>query len=157
MEIKAAVQVLVSELYHRYGDVKPSALLEAAKPKESPAHAAFEWDNKKAGHEYRLIQARTWIRRVSIIVEDVPERLIHVPRIAVADDTEGNEGYYKPVSVMDRDEYKLALSATLTTLNTAKSAYSELKLAAKAKTDKVPDFIMADRGFEMVETALISG
>ena len=161
--IKSGVQTVVNEIYQRDGEVRPSTLLEEAKPKTSPAHNAFEWDNKKAGQSYRLMQARMWIRKVEIIFEDRNEQLIHVPTVRVInpddddDFTPSQEGYYKPISIVceDKDEYEAALRETLTFLNSAKSAYGGLKKAAQySKQEKLPNFAQADKGFGMIDSAL---
>jgi hypothetical protein len=152
--IKQGVEQVVNELYNQHGEVRPSILIEAAKPKTSPAHDGFEWDNKKAGNEYRLIQARNWIRRVQVVVEDRPEVMIHVPQIRVEGEEVESEGYYKPVSVLVRDEYRAALDETLSRLNAAKASFEHLKQASKGKPEKAPALKRADKGFDMVESAL---
>lgn len=48
------------------GCVTPEQVLAAARNKSSPLHAAFDWDNKSAAHQYRLDQARILIRSVRI-------------------------------------------------------------------------------------------
>lgn len=153
---KQKVQQVVSEIYAQQGKVRPSTLLEAAKLKSSPAHDAFEWNDNKAGHEYRLIQARTWIRKVRVIVEEHAERLVHVPTMEA--DNASPEGYYKPISVVlkNRTEFEAALGATLANFNAARVAYEELKRAARGTTKKerLPNFSKADKGFELVEEAL---
>ena len=163
VDIKQKVQEVVAGIYHRDGEVKPTTLIAEAKPKDSPIHAAFEWDNKKAGHEYRLIQARSWLRRVEIIIEDRPERFVHIPRIVVdggADDGRRlkEEGYYKPISIVSKDrwEYDAAMTAAIANLRGAQNAYNDLKEAV-SHCEEVPEinFDMADKGFEMVETALV--
>src|SRR5690606_11240128 len=45
------------------GELRPSAVVEAARDKRNPLHSQFEWDDKVAAHEYRLSQARALIRR----------------------------------------------------------------------------------------------
>jgi len=155
MKIKEAVQQKVNEIYQHQGQVTPSALVETAKPKTSPIHNAFEWDNKKAGQEYRLWQARQWIRRVEIIVEDRPEKLIHVPRIEP--DPTTNEGYYKPASVIVNmpDEYQAAKMAMVGKLNAAQEALDQLERAASSRTEKPEaDFDRAKNGFKEVREAL---
>jgi hypothetical protein len=155
MKIKDKVEQAVNKIYQELGQVTPSGLLNAAKPKASPIHDAFEWDNKKAGHQHRLWQARQWIRRVEIIIDDQPERLIHIPKIE--QDGISGEGYYKPPSVIVNkpDEFQAAKMETLTKLNGAKAAYEVLKEAAKRKIEKPKtDFHKADLGFKQVEEAL---
>jgi hypothetical protein len=153
--MRKAVQTTVNDIYKESGEVKPSDLLERAEPKTSPIHDAFEWDNKKAGHEYRLIQARTWIRKVDIVFEDRTERLVHVPLLSIEGNAEpdNGEGYYKPISVVqgDYDEFKRAKSAVLARLNSAKNAYEELK---RYDSTKAVDYKLADKGFDMVHRGI---
>jgi hypothetical protein len=47
--IKDKVEQVVNDIYLRDGDVKPSTLVEAARPESSPAHGAFEWNDGKVG------------------------------------------------------------------------------------------------------------
>jgi hypothetical protein len=155
-----SIQEIVNEIYKDFGEVRPSELIKRARPENSPAHNAFEWDDKKGGHEYRLIQARYYIRQVKIIYPDRTERLIHVPKIEDSsfDDKKPKtrENYYKPISVviLNSDEYKLALNETLNRLKAAKYAYNELKSKQIPSSEKI-DFFEADRGFEIIENALI--
>jgi hypothetical protein len=132
------VQETIQAIYDETGSVTAPALVEAARPKSSPAHDAFEWDNKKAGEEYRLIQSRHYIRRVKIIVEDQPERLIHVPRVQTqteqTNDEPSRHGHYQiaPVLVKKPDEYARALQAATMKLNAAKLALDDLYRAAES-------------------------
>ena len=45
------------------------SLLEEANKKSNPLHALFEWDDKEAGHLFRLQQARMIINEVKVIIE----------------------------------------------------------------------------------------
>ncbi len=149
MKIKEAVTLEITRIYQESGQVTPSAVLEAARPKSSPIHDAFEWSNVKAAEEYRLWQARQWIRRVEIIVEDRPERLVHVP--IIQHDT--REGFYKPAAAMLDDEFAVALRETAAKLQAVKRAYHDLKMAAGDRA-KGGAFRRADRGFALVESGL---
>ena len=154
MDVKKRVQEVVGQIYEQNGEISPSELVEAARPKKSPIHDAFEWDNIKAGDQYRLWQARQWIRKVEVIIEDRPERFIHVPRIVVGPER-GSEGFYKPVSMIVKhsDEYTAALGETLARLTSAKESLRYLK-TAKPLDNETLDFEKADQGFQMVEEAL---
>lgn len=44
------------------GLIRPEDVIERAKRKKSPLHDKFTWDDGKAAHEYRLIEARNLIR-----------------------------------------------------------------------------------------------
>jgi len=148
MDAKNEVQKVLEHLLEQNGEITPSALVAEARPETSPIHTAFEWDDVKAGDQYRLWQARQWIRRVEVIIEDRPERLIHVPNIQNA----ASEGFYKPMSMVVRHtvEYKAALNETLARLNAARHAYDSLKMSNTINLN----FEKADHGFQMVEEAL---
>lgn len=134
--IKQGVQEVAQALYDRKGKVSPSELVEAARPKNSPAHDGFEWDNKKAGDEYRLYQARNWCRKIVIRVEPAaePERLVHVPKIV---QDESREGEYQALSVLITrpDEFERALGEATGKVSAAKRALDELHTAAE-RTDR---------------------
>lgn len=51
------------------GLVHPEAVVDSARPKSSPLHSRFEWDDGEAGHQYRLWQARQLIR---VVVDLLP-------------------------------------------------------------------------------------
>jgi hypothetical protein len=53
---------------HNSGELTPEAVVQSAKPKSSPLHALFEWDDKKAGQEYRLQQAGILIRSIVVTI-----------------------------------------------------------------------------------------
>jgi hypothetical protein len=136
-EVKAydGVRQVIQRLYDTSGQVEASALVEAAQPEDSPAHAAFEWSDEKAGHEYRLIQARGWIRRVTVVHEGQEQRLIHVPKLIVTERDDANdaddasrEGHYTVKSVLIKrpDEFARALSAARGRVEAARRALAEL-------------------------------
>lgn len=52
------------------GLLRPAAVVEAAKPVDSPLHNAFTWDDTKAAYEYRLLQAQKLIRSFKVTIED---------------------------------------------------------------------------------------
>lgn len=133
--IKQGVQQVAQTLYEQHGELYPSALVEAARPKESPAHEGFEWNDKRAGHEYRLYQARSWLRKIVIQVEPntQPERLVNVPRIVSHDGKDTREGGYQVLSVVVErpDEFERALNQAQVKMASAKQAVDELYAVAE--------------------------
>lgn len=63
--------------------LKAEDVVEAARNPRSPLHKAFEWDNRKAGHAYRLTQARHLLRSVQIKII-TPQRKEQTIRATVA-------------------------------------------------------------------------
>ena len=131
--IISGVQKVAQQLYDQNGKVETRALVDAARPKTSPAHPAFEWDNRKAGDEYRLIQARNYIRRVTITRDEEPERLIHVPKVNVEQQSDARDGHYQVASVLVSrpDEFERALHATTLRFDAARKALDDLYAAAE--------------------------
>jgi len=123
--VTAAVQKMVDT-----GEpVTASRLLELSEPEDAPSHDAFTWDNDIAGHEYRLIQARTWIRKIEVIVKNKPTPLAHVPSIL----TDVREGKYVPISIIKGGEYEAALNEAKKSLDVAINRVAQLEVVAKPK------------------------
>ncbi len=59
----------ILKIKEKYG-LTAENLIECAKNKNSPLHDVFNWNDKSAGHYWRMHQARLLINEVKIIVED---------------------------------------------------------------------------------------
>ena len=162
--LKAKVQQVCQEIYDRDGKVETRALVNAARPKDSPAHDGFTWENRVAAERYREIEARKWIR-VSFIrpePEAAPEQLIHVPKIIVepanVDEPESREGHYQVASVLIErpDEFARALNQAQIKLEAAKRAVDDLLKAAESsgRTDQAAMIAQMSRATEMWADAL---
>ena len=91
----------------RDGDLTPDKVLAAAVPEDSPIHNQFEWDDTRAGHTYRLTQARALIRRVrvSVIVDEPVIRQIRVNEYIRDPDKPGAEqGYTRASLIRSRED-----------------------------------------------------
>lgn len=66
-EIGSAIDSLKAE---RGGKITAEDVLNAARDEGSPLHSCFEWNERKAAHEYRLVQARTLLRSIEIVEGD---------------------------------------------------------------------------------------
>lgn len=65
-----AVQAEIEKLYTRYGGViEAKHIVSAARPKRSPLHVFFEWDDTAAAEHWRLAQAAYLLRVVVFIPE----------------------------------------------------------------------------------------
>jgi len=97
------------EIQERSGaeELKPQQVLEAARPKTSPIHDYFTWDNQKAAEKQRLEEAAYLLRSIQIEYVDLgPERragtmrmLVNVRRDPVDDGDEGrpSDRVYMPM------------------------------------------------------------
>lgn len=138
-DIKTGVQMVAQQIFDATGKVSATALVEAARPEDSPAHGGFQWDDSLAGAEYRLIQARQWFRVIAIKREPAaePEKLVHIPKRVVIADEDGREGFYRPISAAAErpDEFARALEQATSRLDAARRAVDEL-LTAAARSDR---------------------
>jgi hypothetical protein len=145
----------IERIIDRDGSVKPSTVLQAAKPKNSALHSWFEWDDQKAGHQYRLWQGRQLIRRVVVDVSGNAEKLIHVPRIK--NEEKEREGEYKPTSfvIRSQSEFERALDAARTDLSAAQARVDELEKAADQITDEgLAKILLASKALSTANEAL---
>lgn len=60
----------IAALANEQGRLTPSAVLDAARPEDSPIHPCFEWDDSKAAETWRLEQARRLVRAVVIVPDN---------------------------------------------------------------------------------------
>lgn len=65
------LQAELEAIYKRKGFLTAEVVVEAATPPTHPLHIEFIWDDKIAGHAYRLDQARALIRRCKVIYRPV--------------------------------------------------------------------------------------
>lgn len=125
--VTKGVKDAIQSILDRYGEVRPSVLVEEARNEKNPAHNAFEWDDEKAGHEFRLMQARQLIRKVEVVYAEQPARLVHVPTV----EWQGEGSYKHPVIIVDRpDEFARALAEAQVKLEAALEAVEDLRMAA---------------------------
>lgn len=157
------VRDALAALYRQNGALEAEAVVDAAKPKDHPLHDRFEWDNKKASHEYRLIQARHLIREVRVInINDKDQPLIHVPASSVkrVSEGEGEEakrargGQYLVADVLSADEYayRRALESARRDLDAAERRVQEIMdLRPQENTER---WSVALRSIEAAKLAL---
>ena len=144
------VQEELQRLYEANGELTAEGVVKEAKKKRSPLHGQFEWDDTKAGHKYRLVQARTLIRSVKIEVNGERQKLIHVP-VEVGT----REGRYVAPDVLieHEDEYELAMEAAQKDLDAAIRRVAELR---RLRPDESDRFSTASRSIEAAKLALAS-
>jgi hypothetical protein len=61
------------------GIITPDEVVHTAKSPSNPLHSAFEWDNTKAAHNYRKVQARKLLRVV--VVRETVEKEGGTPHV----------------------------------------------------------------------------
>lgn len=88
------------------GELRPVAIVNFARDPHTALHSRFEWDDAKAGYEYRLEQARAIIR---VFVTVTPNKhagrvqTVEVPVYTSLTTSRGKEGGYKLTEVVLQD------------------------------------------------------
>ena len=91
------------------GKITPQIVVDDAKDPKSPLHDYFEWDEKKAAHQWHITQAQYLIRSIHIVVksEDGTEdtvRLFHNVTVSSPEDPERAERVYITIKDAMEDE-----------------------------------------------------
>ena len=106
------------------GALEPEHVVEAARPKRSPLHACFEWNDKKAATEHRLTQARSLIRSVTVVYREATEEETEGRTRAYQIVKRGTKQYRGIYSVMsDVEQRNQLLRAALRELQTVRLKY----------------------------------
>ena len=85
------------------GRLTPQLVLTDARPKRSPLHSAFEWDDSAAADAYRLDQARYMIRSITVVIENSPvvRAFVHVTQ-----NTDDEKTYTHIVAAMESPQLR---------------------------------------------------
>lgn len=109
MSTKATLRDILQGIYDERGELTPALVVDAARDPKHPLHHRIEWDNKKAGPQWRLEQAAQLIRSVRVVYkEDAtgPKELRAFTAIRGKDTPRAN---YVPTEDALRDEFSRAL------------------------------------------------
>ena len=116
------------------GLIKPDRVVEAARPKDSPIHDQFEWNNSAAAEKYRLIQASELIRVSVEIIDCGEDRDPVMVRAFTSLTTERGEsgGYRATVQVLSNKQMReQMLEDAITELQAFEKRYAILKELAE--------------------------
>ncbi len=75
------------------GPLTADRVLDEAADAKSPLHKYFEWDDRKAAHQYRLEQARRLIRSIEVVIEDAKGKDVALKAYYNVADAEGQRSY----------------------------------------------------------------
>lgn len=105
-----SVHAELERLRKRHGGVlMPEQVIKAARPKTSPLHGSFDWDDTKAARKWRIEQARRLIRVfVAVIGNDGNKRETRM-YISLSTDRNGQGGYRIIEDVLSDTEMRSTL------------------------------------------------
>ena len=102
--------------------------VKTATPKRSPVHRFFEWDNKKAGHQYRLQQARNLLHSIEVEVADRKVRAFHN---VVVEDYSTRQYVDHDIAINTPDLWEQVLNKALREIISWKEQYENLQSISK--------------------------
>lgn len=109
------------------GLLMPQDVVNAASDEENPLHDEFEWDDKKAGNEYRLWQAREVICKVKVIMGE--QKKVEVRMYVNMSSTRNEGGGYQPTAniLTDKDLARRALIDLLEEMDRLRIKYQHIE------------------------------
>ena len=127
--VNATVEKELRALHSRDGVLTCEAVLDAARPKNSPLHDYFTWEDSRAAERYRLIEAGKLIATVRI--EYTPKKVmqtIYTPMfIPTGTNGEGKRQYYTVEEVTKNDFLReKALADARSEMEGTRARYSHL-------------------------------
>lgn len=97
---------IVGEFLETLGEFTPIDVVNAARPKNSPIHDEFTWNDAQAAEKYRLVEARHLVNRITVVVKvgnkETETRAFHSITVQDADDKV--EQRYNSVRVVVKNE-----------------------------------------------------
>lgn len=116
----------IDKIEETYGVVTAEKVVEKAESERSAMHNYFEWNNDKAGHLYRLYQARNMINSIEVTyISDGKKEPVTVRAFV---NTKKNQGYQRIEKVVsDVDRYQMLLDKAYDDLRVVRDKYSELQ------------------------------
>jgi len=117
------------------GILKPEAVVEAARPKGSPLHTQFDWNNTEAAEKWRIHQARNLIR-VTVEWLNIPGKSEPVeirPFVSLTTDRKNEGGGYRETLVVLRhkESREQLLADALAELQAIEQKYAALRELAE--------------------------
>jgi hypothetical protein len=109
MKLEEKVRTVFEELAARTEDgcVTPEMVLKASEPEDSLLHDNFEWDDEKAGHSFRIWQARVLLNKMTLQVEGSEIR--EFENLVVRVDSKKVQGYFSIDRIMENKNLKNAV------------------------------------------------
>jgi hypothetical protein len=130
--VKADVAGSVMKRLEEKGDLTPSALVDEARPVESPLHRAFEWNDAKAAEIYRRQQATIMIRSIVVKESAVVSGGSEEVQVRIFNQLERGESYESLHTILvDEEKVDLLLERAKRELEVFRNKYGQLVQLAR--------------------------
>jgi hypothetical protein len=119
------------EKLRKKNGLTPKTVVDDARPKESPLHACFEWNDSVAAEKYREDQARVIMRNITVQVEDNAGANREVRAFVNVAIDEGREYTSISNAMSDADLRKQVLDSALHEIDGWRKKYRDLQELAE--------------------------
>ena len=117
---------IFGEFYYSLKKRTPDELVRAAKSTRSPVHKLFQWDDKLAAHEHRLLQARVMVNSLQIEIITPKGKPGHV----IAFIRSSDRGRHVPTLEASREEMNDAMQECWRDMLAFRARYKNLEVAS---------------------------
>lgn len=148
-----AIGQRLAELVESHGDrLKAQIIVDAARPKESPLHTLFTWDDKYAAELYRREEARNMLRKIEVVIDGEEPQRMFINVVETISEDEEERAYVTTARVLsDAVLTRQVLARAYDEMRTFREKYGHFKELAK-----VADAAQSEIGLLMEEKAEIA-
>ena len=110
------------------GSLTPELVVDESREEDAPLHPVFEWDDKKAAECYRVVQAGSLIRNVTVKIEEVP-RMEPVRAFVNVAPVGKRKGVFVSIksAMTDEDGRETVVARAMAELERVKEKYKDLQ------------------------------
>ncbi len=110
------------------GTLTPELVVDASREESAPLHPVFEWDDKKAAESYRIVQAGSLIRNMTVKIEEVP-RMEPVRAFVNVASVGQRKGIFVSIksAMTDEDGRETVVARAMAELERVKEKYKDLQ------------------------------
>lgn len=111
-----------------HGGLTPELVVDASREESAPLHPVFEWNDRKAAERYRIVQAGSLIRNVTVKIDEVP-RMEPVRAFVNVAPVRKRKGVFVSVKTAmdDADSRETVIARALAELEKVKEKYKNLQ------------------------------
>ena len=114
------------EFYYSLKKRTPEELVRAAKSTRSPVHKLFNWNDRAAAHEHRLLQARVMVNSLQVEIITPKGKSAHV----IAFIRSADRGRHVPTMEASREEMNEAMQECWRDMLAFRARYKNLEIAS---------------------------
>ena len=110
------------------GSLTPEMVVDESREEDAPLHPVFEWDDKKAAESYRIVQAGSLIRNVTVKIEEAP-RMEPVRAFVNVASVGQRKGIFVSIksAMTDEDSRETVVARAMAELERVKEKYKDLQ------------------------------